>query len=142
MDSSYLRRFMAWARDQLRFDEDASVFLVCGGCWQRLLLCAAHASNLATRHPGTPAQLTGVFTTLTHIAKHGHREVLRECLPIVFSRVVSTAGASNASPLVRKLTVKLAQRVGLTYLPPRVVSWRYQRGAWAVARRVVPFLFP
>jgi hypothetical protein len=28
----------------------------------------------------------------------------------------------------RKLAVKLAQRIGLTFLPPRVVKWRYKRG--------------
>eukprot|EP00965_Chrysotila_dentata_P009499 309571-Pleurochrysis_carterae.AAC.2 len=29
----------------------------------------------------------------------------------------------------RKLGMKLLQRVALVYLPPRVASWRYQRGA-------------
>src|SRR5690606_5990902 len=28
-----------------------------------------------------------------------------------------------------KYSVKLAQYIGLTFLPPRVVSWRYQRGS-------------
>lgn len=121
MDTVYLRRFMAWARDQLNFDDDANVFLVRAfvACWL--------APPFVT-WPDLLPQLTGTFTTLTHIAKHGHRTVLRECLPIVFGRVVAVSGASNASPLVRKLTVKLAQRVGLTYLPPRIVAWRYQRG--------------
>lgn len=30
--------------------------------------------------------------------------------------------------MMRKLIVKLACRTGLTFLPPRVVKWRYQRG--------------
>jgi hypothetical protein len=30
--------------------------------------------------------------------------------------------------LARKLTIKLAQRVALTFLTPRLAPWRYQRG--------------
>lgn len=30
--------------------------------------------------------------------------------------------------LLRKLTCKLVQRIGLTFLPPRLAAWRYQRG--------------
>ena len=30
--------------------------------------------------------------------------------------------------LLRKLSVKLAQRVGLVHLKPAVAPWRYQRG--------------
>eukprot|EP00605_Chrysophyceae_sp_TOSAG23-4_P001221 GSChrysophyteH1.ASY1.ANO1.1331.1 assembled CDS len=29
---------------------------------------------------------------------------------------------------IRKLTCKLIQRIGMTYLPPRVAAWRYERG--------------
>ena len=34
----------------------------------------------------------------------------------------------GGSPLLRKLLTKLFARVGATYLPPRVASWRYDRG--------------
>ena len=34
----------------------------------------------------------------------------------------------RSSTLQRKLTMKLSQRVGLQYLPPRVAKWRYKRG--------------
>jgi hypothetical protein len=85
---------------------------------------------------------TGVMSSLVEIAKHGHREALRDCLADTFSRVVAIAQGTDAgsggagtrglglraSPLLRKLTVKLAARTGLTYMPPRVVAWRYQRG--------------
>jgi len=33
--------------------------------------------------------------------------------------------AANRSPLLRKLLVKLIQRIGVMYLPPRIASWRY-----------------
>jgi hypothetical protein len=120
---------------------------------------------------------TGVLQSLVEIAKHGHRDALREGLAETFSRVVaiaagermggdggaaedglddeeddaeagagtgadsvgeastaaSTAGNAasaglRASPLLRKLIVKLAARTGLTYLAPRLVAWRYDRG--------------
>eukprot|EP00055_Hartaetosiga_balthica_P001417 m.138335 g.138335 ORF g.138335 m.138335 type:complete len:1230 (-) comp14085_c0_seq1:53-3742(-) len=35
----------------------------------------------------------------------------------------------NENTLVRKLSAKLIQRVGLTFLPPRVAKWRYNRGS-------------
>ena len=35
---------------------------------------------------------------------------------------------NKASTLQRKLTMKLSQRIGLQYMPPRLVKWRYQRG--------------
>ena len=47
MDSSYLRRFMAWARDQLRFDDDASVFLV--RVWEPSVAQHAAACRPASR---------------------------------------------------------------------------------------------
>jgi hypothetical protein len=105
---------------------------------------------------------TGVLQSLVEVAKHGHREALREVLGEVLSRVLAITGmtpdgeegeeeegggagsgsgrapagasaggglaALRASPLLRKLLVKLASRTALAYLPPRVVAWRYQRG--------------
>lgn len=62
------------------------------------------------------------------IAKHGEREVLLQVLPLVQVAVLELSGVATASPLLRKLTVKLAQRIGLNMMPPRVVAWRYQRG--------------
>ena len=35
--------------------------------------------------------------------------------------------------LMRKLAVKLLQRVGLAFLPVRVATWRYTRGCRSVA---------
>lgn len=49
--------------------------------------------------------------------------------------------ATAQSGLLRKLTVKLAQRIGLIYLKPTVAKWRYQRGArkGCRSRRLVLF---
>jgi HEAT repeat protein len=96
---------------------------------------------------------TGVLTSLVEIAKHGHRDTLVEVLGDTYVRVsaISSSAADAAdgkstsessaivagyrgtglksSPLLRRLIVKLAARTGLTFLPPRIVAWRYSRGA-------------
>lgn len=87
---------------------------------------------------------TGILQALVECAKHGHRDTLKDVLSDVFSRVMAILGPTSttssgptagratglrASPLLRKLTCKLAARTGLTYLPPRVVQWRYSRGS-------------
>lgn len=110
------------------------------------------ASSAASTNPASAAQsvasriflATGILQSLVNIAKFGHRDTLIDVLADTFSRVSAIAvndtnagrgvsggksGGLKASPLLRKLTVKLAARTGLTYLPPRVVAWRYQRGS-------------
>uniref|UniRef100_A0A8C5E7Q7 Tubulin-specific chaperone D n=1 Tax=Gouania willdenowi TaxID=441366 RepID=A0A8C5E7Q7_GOUWI len=39
----------------------------------------------------------------------------------------------RSSELLRKLIVKLSQRLGLTFLKPRLADWRYQRGSRSLA---------
>ena len=73
--------------------------------------------------------MAGVHTALAHIFKLGHRSDLLGQLPRLgpLSSGAHELLASN-SVTKRKLGIKLLQRVGLVYLPPRVASWRYQRG--------------
>nr|XP_060503670.1 tubulin-specific chaperone D [Panthera onca] len=67
------------------------------------------------------------------IFKHGKRE---DCLPYAATVLERLAGCrlpcSNQT-LLRKLGVKLVQRLGLTFLKPRVAEWRYQRGCRSLA---------
>lgn len=74
--------------------------------------------------------LTGVTSTLVAIFKFGGRDVL---LPLAAptweqARSLAISQPAKQSALLRKLLVKLIQRIGLTYLEPRVPSWRYLRG--------------
>ena len=74
---------------------------------------------------------TGALETLVLVFKHGHRQQMEGRIPAVAEcmELATRATASGkASTLQRKLTMKLSQRVGLQYLPPRVAKWRYQRG--------------
>lgn len=59
---------------------------------------------------------------------HGVREKLIDLIPVVFYPVVGLAELGPGQTLLRKMLVKLLQRVGTTYVPPRVVAWRYRRG--------------
>lgn len=72
--------------------------------------------------------MIGLLQCLGQIFKKGHRnnilpyasEILTRCFPI-FEQPNQT--------LVRKLLVKVCQRIALTFLPPREATWRYQRGS-------------
>jgi len=94
----------------------------------------------------------GVIQTLATIFKTGSRSNLMErhlrCVEMLWEQAIlvaekaqpqqssdgfgssdSSGGGSSGGVLVlRKLLVKLFARVGCSYLPPKIASWRYQRG--------------
>ncbi len=65
---------------------------------------------------------------MSQIFKKGHRnnvlpfaaQILDPCF-LIFEQPNQT--------MVRKLLVKVCQRIALTFLPPREASWRYHRGS-------------
>ena len=65
--------------------------------------------------------------SVAHIFKLGQRARLLPFAPRVWAQLegllASPELASNA--LARKLSIKLCQRVGLTFLEPRLAQWRY-----------------
>ena len=96
------------------------------------------SADASALNSAAETQATGVLLVLVECGKHGHRDALCRHLTNVFEHVVRFAGSAvtAGSTLLRKLTVKFSTRVGLAYMPPRVVSWRYQRGASLVATLV------
>uniref|UniRef100_A0A8C3W5F8 Tubulin-specific chaperone D n=1 Tax=Catagonus wagneri TaxID=51154 RepID=A0A8C3W5F8_9CETA len=75
----------------------------------------------------------GTLQALAQIFKHGKRE---DCLPYaatVLQRLDGCRLPDSSQTLLRKLGVKLVQRLGLTFLRPRVAKWRYQRGCRSLA---------
>ena len=82
------------------------------------------------RMEGSEGQLiiTGVFQALAHIFKMGQRNSLLDKVSLVSDVLHNQAAVASGSTSQRHNTCKLAQRLGLTYLPPRVAAWRYTRG--------------
>ncbi|XP_068932719.1 tubulin-specific chaperone D isoform X4 [Petaurus breviceps papuanus] len=72
--------------------------------------------------------MDGMLQALAQVFKHGTRE---SCLPyasIVLQCLDNCKLSESNHTLLRKLGVKLVQRLGLTFLKPRLAKWRYQRG--------------
>ncbi|XP_032726201.1 tubulin-specific chaperone D isoform X3 [Lontra canadensis] len=77
--------------------------------------------------------MDGTLQALAQIFKHGKRE---DCLPYAATVLECLQGCrlpDSNQTLLRKLGVKLVQRLGLTFLKPRVATWRYQRGCRSLA---------
>lgn len=89
-----------------------------------------------------PFLVPGVLQALCFVFKLGQRARLLPHTPRVWAQLVelhaaaeaaAAAGSSSAAAggaggvLARKLAVKLGQRVGLTFLEPRLAPWRYTR---------------
>uniref|UniRef100_A0A8C5E9M2 Tubulin-specific chaperone D n=1 Tax=Gouania willdenowi TaxID=441366 RepID=A0A8C5E9M2_GOUWI len=76
--------------------------------------------------------LDGVLQSLAKLFKHGKRDDLLQYAPVVL-KCLQDKNFSGSSELLRKLIVKLSQRLGLTFLKPRLADWRYQRGSRSLA---------
>lgn len=73
-------------------------------------------------------QLIGLLHCLSQIFKKGHRNNLLPFAAQVLEPCLLLTEQPNQT-LVRKLLVKVCQRIALTFLPPREAAWRYQRGS-------------
>ena len=71
----------------------------------------------------------GVLLTLAHVLKHGQRHELLHHVDAMAAIILQQSEAGGTANTLRsKLLLKIAQRIGTTYLPARPVSWQYQRG--------------
>jgi hypothetical protein len=79
--------------------------------------------------------LRGVLYALCMIYKYGPRNLLLGTLGSVLPicRNLWEVSWVKSNSLIRKLLIKLSQRVGLSYLKPKVAKWRYQRGSRSLA---------
>uniref|UniRef100_H3G7L3 Uncharacterized protein n=1 Tax=Phytophthora ramorum TaxID=164328 RepID=H3G7L3_PHYRM len=114
MEQHYLTQFLNWAN--------------------RELMAASEGKDMRVLQ----FKVTGIMLCLAHIAKNSPREQHIEASRIYFTTVMQLVAhltennarldRPSSSTLHRKLSVKLVQRLGLLYLPPKVRSWRYSRG--------------
>ncbi|CAG0892864.1 unnamed protein product [Cyprideis torosa] len=69
-----------------------------------------------------------LLTALAQLFKHGKRDDLLPYSKVVLETLLKQIDESFGA-LREKIQLKLLQRVGLTFLQPRVAAWRYQRGS-------------
>ncbi|XP_051653434.1 tubulin-specific chaperone D [Manacus candei] len=77
--------------------------------------------------------VNGMLQALAQLFKHGKRE---DCLPyaVTVLECLDKCKLSESNQMVlRKLGMKLVQRLGLTFVKPKVAKWRYQRGCRSLA---------
>ncbi|KAF6727713.1 Tubulin-specific chaperone D [Oryzias melastigma] len=77
--------------------------------------------------------LDGALQSLAKLFKHGKRDDLLQYAPTVLQCLEQKRLSESTEAMLRKLNVKLIQRLGLTFLKPRLAAWRYQRGNRSLA---------
>ncbi|CAL9693227.1 unnamed protein product [Knipowitschia caucasica] len=77
--------------------------------------------------------LDGILQSLAKLFKHGKRDDLLPYASTVLQCLEKKHLSESSQAMLRKLEVKLTQRLGLTFLKPRLASWRYQRGCRSLA---------
>eukprot|EP01062_Namystynia_karyoxenos_P048454 TRINITY_DN3687_c0_g1_i1.p1 TRINITY_DN3687_c0_g1~~TRINITY_DN3687_c0_g1_i1.p1 ORF type:complete len:1250 (+),score=425.28 TRINITY_DN3687_c0_g1_i1:96-3845(+) len=100
--------------------------------------CAAELAADAAAAQSAPFGRIGALLAVAQILKIGNRGELLPHLPLIADVLTGLAAgaAAGSNALQNKIHVKATQRLGLVYLPPRVVSWRYQRGLRSLAENL------
>ncbi|XP_013138702.1 PREDICTED: tubulin-specific chaperone D [Papilio polytes] len=75
----------------------------------------------------------GVLAAVAAVLKHGKRDDLLPYTPKLLQWVNEQNYKHHNAMLVRKYGVKIVQRIGLTFLRPRVASFRYTQGSRSLA---------
>ncbi|XP_070704399.1 tubulin-specific chaperone D [Pempheris klunzingeri] len=77
--------------------------------------------------------LDGALQSLAKLFKHGKRDDLLQYAPTILQCLEQKRLSESSQATLRKFGVKLIQRLGLTFLKPRLAAWRYQRGSRSLA---------
>ncbi|KAM7371735.1 hypothetical protein PAMP_008946 [Pampus punctatissimus] len=77
--------------------------------------------------------LDGALQSLAKLFKHGKRDDLLHYASTILQCLEQKHLSESSQATLRKLGVKLIQRLGLTFLKPRLATWRYQRGSRSLA---------
>ncbi|XP_072299328.1 tubulin-specific chaperone D [Eucyclogobius newberryi] len=77
--------------------------------------------------------LDGILQSLAKLFKHGKRNDFLQYVPTVLQCLEQKHLSGSNQATLRRLEIKLTQRLGLTFLKPRLASWRYQRGSRSLA---------
>jgi hypothetical protein len=85
-------------------------------------------------------EIVGSMQSIVQIFKRGDRNRLLAVASEMLQVCRNLAAVEKLPTIVRKLLSKLIQRVGITFLPPRVLKWRYQRGNRSLLDNLKPSL--
>ncbi|XP_064213928.1 tubulin-specific chaperone D isoform X2 [Tribolium castaneum] len=75
----------------------------------------------------------GTLASIAMILKTGKRDDLLPHARPLLQWIIRDEIKHNSGTNVQKLVYKIVQRIGLTFLPPKVAAWRYKRGNRSLA---------
>lgn len=78
----------------------------------------------------------GILGAFAAIMKLGKREDVLPYTTDLIKHLISINWKKEPFRLSRKFTIKVIQRIGLAFLKPRVLSWRYQRGCRSITENL------
>ncbi len=81
---------------------------------------------------------TGALKALSAILKQGKRDDLLPHSKTLLQVVSGQELKRHHNVLLRKFSLKVIQRIGLTFLKSKVAAWRYQRGSRSLALNLQP----
>lgn len=71
----------------------------------------------------------GTLFAISAILKYGKREDLLSYAPKILTWILSQDFKDSTDFLKNKYYIKIIQRLGLIFLPPKIAQWRYNRGS-------------
>uniref|UniRef100_A0A8C5BR43 Tubulin-specific chaperone D n=1 Tax=Gadus morhua TaxID=8049 RepID=A0A8C5BR43_GADMO len=84
--------------------------------------------------------MDGTLQSLAQLFKHGKRDDFLQHAPTVLQCLDQKHLLESNHEMLRKLGVKLIQRLGLTFLKPRLAKWRSAARLASSGRGLIPFL--
>ncbi|XP_044262327.1 tubulin-specific chaperone D [Tribolium madens] len=75
----------------------------------------------------------GTLASIAMILKTGKRDDLLPHARLLLQWIIRDEIKQGSGTSVQKLVYKIVQRIGLTFLPPKVAAWRYKRGNRSLA---------
>lgn len=71
----------------------------------------------------------GTLLAIAAILKHGKREDLLSYAPKILKWILEQDFRDSTDFLKNKFYIKIIQRLGLVFMPPKIAVWRYNRGS-------------
>lgn len=71
----------------------------------------------------------GALFAISAILKHGKREDLLQYAPKILKWILEQDFKDSTDFLKNKYFIKIIQRLGLVFMPPKIAQWRYNRGS-------------